>query len=764
MSIDGRHLPPTAGILIAAVGLFAPSGIADAGQRTDQPSGSRARARANPEVIAVARASSKIEVDGRLGESAWAAAPVIEVPYESSPGENTPAPVDTECRITYDAERLYLGCTAFDPQPERIRAHLADRDSPFDDDWIGFILDTFNDQRRAFDFRVNPLGVQIDGLYGQSGGRRNDGFSWDAIWDSEGQITDDGYVVELAIPFKSLSFPETAGPQTWGIIVQRSYPRTVEHDLRSIRTDYDDSCLLCQADRISGFTQLESGADLEFDPTLTTTRTDARDSLPAPDLSTGDLEVEPGLTLHWGVTSNLSLDATLNPDFSQVEADAARLETNRRFALRFEEKRPFFLESADVFDTPEDLVFTRTVLDPVGGAKFTGKIGSNALGLFVTRDRVNSLIFPGSQGSDQTVGAGDVTGAVGRYRRDVGESSTIGVLVTDREGADYHNRVAGVDGRLRLTGRASLSFQYAHSDTRYPDAIARAFQQPTGSFAGALAMARAEYETRNWDLSTVYEKTTTDFRADAGFVPRVGLEGGRARVERSFWSEGQPWFTRFSFTADGEYFEDESGRVNSRSAELSANYSGPLQSFVDLEFTWEDERVGDRLFSIAQQDIFLRVTPSGALEFRFRGAIGEDIDFSNARKADLLRLSPNLTWRLGRHINLNFEHDFERLSHQGQRIFDVNLTELRLRYHFSTEAFLRAIVQYRNLSRNPELYAEPVERREEEIFTQLLFSYKLDPRTVFFLGYTDNREGMGRIDLTQTDRTFFMKLGYAWRP
>ena len=196
------------------------------------------------------RTSSEVKIDGVLDEPAWADALSLSLGYQWFPTDNAAAPVETECYLTYDTSNLYLACQAFDPDPSKIRAHLADRDTPFQDDHVLFLLDTFNDQRRAFQFRINPYGVQMDALLGVG----FEDFSWDEIWASKGRITGEGYTVEAAIPFKSLSFPEeTEGPQTWGIIVERSYPRSVRHRIQNIEQDLSNSCLLCQADKVTGF-------------------------------------------------------------------------------------------------------------------------------------------------------------------------------------------------------------------------------------------------------------------------------------------------------------------------------------------------------------------------------------------------------------------------------------------------------------------------------------------------------------------------------
>jgi hypothetical protein len=298
----------------------------------------------------VSPASSEIKIDGALDEPAWQTTAAGDLPFEWLPGDNIPAPVDTEFLITFSRSHLYIGLRCFDPEPSRIRAHLMDRDDTdilVQDDHISLIIDPFNDERRGFQFRVNPLGVQADAIFSELEGYED--FSWDAIWASAGKITEWGYSIEIAIPFSQLRFPASEDIQTWGFSAERSYPRNIRHRMTSHRRDRNLACILCQMNKITGFQGMETGMNMEIDPTLTANRTDNRNDFPSGSMEAGDIKADPGLTVRWGITPNLILNATANPDFSQIEADVAQLEVNTRFAVRYPEKRPFFLEGADFF-------------------------------------------------------------------------------------------------------------------------------------------------------------------------------------------------------------------------------------------------------------------------------------------------------------------------------------------------------------------------------------------------------------------------------
>jgi len=712
--------------------------------------------------VRVAPAASRIEVDGALDEPAWASAAVVPLTHEWLPRDNAPPPVATECLVTFDDDRLYVAFRAHDPSPSEIRAYLADRDTAFEDDAVGFYIDTFNDRRRAFHFRANPLGVQLDAAVSDVDGSED--FSWDAIWASAGRITADGYTVEMAIPFEQLRFPRAAEEQSWGFLALRNYPRSVVHDLRSTYDDKSLDCLVCQFDTLTGFTGMDPGYNLEVVPTVTAGHSEARPELDAPFETTSE-DVEAGVSARWGITPNVVLNATVNPDFSQVEADAAQLDVNERFALFFPEKRPFFLEGADFFATPLDVVFTRTVADPTFGVKLTGKEGPHAFGLFAAEDRLNNLIFPGPEFSSFTSLDQDVRSAVLRYRRDVGATSTLGVLYAGREADDYRNHVLGLDGTVRLSDSDTLRLHAAGSETAYPDALALAEGQPLGSFQDLAWQLEYTRVTREWFWYLRGAERGEDFRADSGFLPQVGYREAVGLVERTFWGGPDTWYSRFLAQLDYTHRETEAGARLEDGANLVLTYEGPVQSLVSLGVRPNREAFLGEEFENLRGDLRMGLRPSGAvgLEIFLRG--GEIIDFVNVRQAEFLLVQPRIDFRLGRRVSGSLEHLWEEFDVPGGgRFLEANLTQASLVYHLSVRTFFRAILQYQDVERDLALYTvEPKpEPEEEELFSQLLFSYKLNPETVVFLGYSDLHQGFQGIDLTQRNRTFFLKVGYAF--
>ncbi|HET9229214.1 MAG TPA: DUF5916 domain-containing protein, partial [Thermoanaerobaculia bacterium] len=602
----------------------------------------------------ISRATSPIKIDGSLDEAAWQGAAVIDLAFETRPAENMPPPVKTECLITHDDDQLYVAFRAHDPDPKQIRAHLSDRDRAFDDDFVGIVLDPFNDERRAFEFFVNALGIQMDLFMDDVGG--NESETWDAIWASAGRITEGGYEVEIAIPFSSLRFPRTEGAQIWGFDALRFYPRSQRHRLASQPMDRNVSCYLCQVSKMTGFGGVTPGMNLELVPTVTSTRSDAKPDAFQDSLVEGDVETELGFTGKWGMTPNLTLNAALNPDFSQVEADAAQLDINTTFALFFPEKRPFFLEGADFFRTPFEAVFTRNVADPEWGLKVTGKEGKNAMGVFVAQDDRTDFLIPGSESSSTASLDEESTDAVIRYRRDLGASSAVGVLATSREGIDYSNLVAGIDGLYRVDDSNSFRGQYLSSQTEYPLAIHgnKSLRQSGDTLEDDALYLSFDHSSRNWYGYARYDDVGDLFRADMGFMPQVDYTFMIAGGDRIWHGDQGDWWTRASVGGDWDERKDQAGNLLEREVEVRGNFNGPMQSYVELVAGQRKRAFNGVTFDEDFASSYGEVQPSGSFRFNLYVRTGDDIDFANTRPGEVLVLEPGFRLLLGRHLRFGF--------------------------------------------------------------------------------------------------------------
>jgi hypothetical protein len=720
--------------------------------------------RSNP--YSVPKTTQTISVDGVLDEEVWQGALALELRYEVEPGENIEPPVRTECFITYNDSRLFAAFKCYDSETGLIRANFSDRDRIESDDYVMLQLDTFNDERRAFVFASNPLGVQWDAVHVNQSWDS----TWDAIWDCAGRTYEWGYAVEFAIPFDQLRFVKSGEAKVWGFDANRILPRGLEHTIGAFPRDRSNNCYHCQMLKIEGFDDATPGRNLELAPTVTAVRTDARSELPAGDFQKVNQDAEVGLTAKWGLTSNMTLQAAANPDFSQVEADALQLDINQPFALFYREKRPFFTEGADYFETlanrmiedPLFPVYTRTIRDPLWGMKLTGKEGANTFGGFVVQDDITNLIFPGEEWSRSASMPDANYSSVFRYRRDAGNKYSLGALLTDREGNDYFNRVFGFDGDFRFTDRDRLVIQALGSSTQYPSSLAEGYGQEQGEFSDYIWMFHYRHGTRNYRVYADYQDVGTGFRADLGYMPRVGYTKGEVGVGYTWWGESGDFLNRMNFDANFDQTRRQNGDLMEREIELLADFMGPWQSMAFVYYGARNRVYEGNRFSQDFKGFFFAMQPSGRLSLMTMYAFEDKIDYSHGRPASEFCFAQNMAVNVTRSLNFDLSYTYLTLKVEGGRLFRVNAMDATLIYQFDRRTFIRAILQYTDIEQNQELYAFTVDRNSNSLFTQFLFSYKINPRTVLFIGYTDNYFGNQDFSILQTDRTFFVKLGYAW--
>ena len=706
----------------------------------------------------IPRIESQPRIDGVLDEEVWDRAWSANLDYEVSPGENIPAPIRTEVLVMYDANRLYVGFRAYDPDPKAIRAHLSDRDQAWSDDWIGVVLDTFNDERRNYLFVVNPLGVQMDLIEVEASG----GTPWDGIWSSAATITDWGWSAELEIPFSTLRFQRSARPQIWGFDAIRGYPRNVDHQMGLFARDRSNNCYLCQADKIEGFAGVSPGRNIEFVPTLTATRTDERQELPAGELVIGDPDIELGLTARWGVTPNLTLSGTINPDYSQVEADALQLTVNRPFAIFFPELRPFFMEGADYFDTLMDVVYTRMMREPSWGLKLTGKEGAHTIGAYVVDDEITNLIIPGSESSDFTSLDQPNTSTVLRYRHDIGNRFTLGGIFTNREGANYRNRIAGIDGDLRLSGKDRVFFQLARSQSSYPDEVVEDFDQPDGTIEDWAGKIYYSHQTRTWLWWAVLSDVGTDFRADLGFMPQVDYQHREAGIGYQWNATDTSWYSRMDIKAKVADTVDQTGFLLFHEDVVQFTLEGPQQLHAVIRPSRAREGYNGEEFEFNRLRLHLCGKPNSHSAAKLDLDAGGQVDYVNTRPGDFLNISAGFWYRFGKHLYIQPDYTRERMEVEEGWLYTTTLTQLTASWQFNPRCFVRAILQHVDDHFNTDLYTDDRDPEEDRLFTQFLFSYKLNPRTVFFLGYSDNSFANQDYGFVVGDRTVFAKIGYAW--
>jgi len=519
--------------------------------------------------LAIPRATQRPSIDGVLDDTAWRGAALLEHWVQTRPGDNVTPAGPTVAYLTYDANALYLAVRAGDAAGKtRGRLHERDGVAMQGQDFITVLIDTFNDRRRAFSIYLNPLGIQGDGIQIEGGG-----FSeWDGLFDSRGRMSPEGYVIELAIPFKSLRFPAGA-EQRWGFAIVRHYGRDGMEDTPWKR-NRDLSCDLCQMITLTGIRGIGANRNLELNPALVSRISSQRPELASP-FAPSTTGTQLGLNGKIGLTSGLTLDATWNPDFSQIEADAGQLELNNRLALFFPEKRPFFLESTDILESrvslpgqfadfnpaPMNLVYTRRVVEPDAGAKLTGKLGRLRVGAIAALDAAHDYEFASAIGGLSPAQLDPFDGdrarvGVARGKLDVLADGFIGGTLTARRFADGHQFTGAVDTRLRFGAGTTVHLLAAHSESRDPtlyrrvsgrlastlgsgsaldaalDSLpAEARDQDGAARRGNGIQAQIEYASRHWNLGAGYADLTDHFETALGFTPRTDLALFGAKLE-----------------------------------------------------------------------------------------------------------------------------------------------------------------------------------------------------------------------------------------
>ena len=710
----------------------------------------------------IPRITNPPTIDGVVEANEWKEATRIPVNIEVEPGDNLEAQVFAEALLMENGEALYIAYIAEDPEPNQIRGFYQDRDTGWNGDWIGITLDTFNDERRAFGFYVNPLGVQMDSIHDDVNQREDE--SWNGIWDSVGQITENGYTVEVSIPLKQLRFAETDSIQTWGVEILRQYPRDRVTVISSQEMDRDVSCYLCQISKMQGFDDLEPTRNLEIIPTVTALSIENRDPI-IDDWEREDFDPEGSLDVRWGITQDIYLNATINPDFSQVEADSTRLDVNNTFSLFFPERRTFFLDGADYFDTYENLVHTRNIASPEYGLKLTGKTGDHTYGVVAANDETTSFIIPKSL-SSRIASIKDMKSkvAIGRYRMDLFENSTIGALVTDRRGSGYKNTVVSIDASLRPTDSDTISIQSMYSSSDYPLMIQDQYSQES-SISDHSHVIEYQHNDRRWDWRLGYYDWGDDFRADLGFINRVDFKHIVATVGHTWRWDGDGFFSRIRFAADYDRTEDQSGLRLEEETEFFLNMDGPKQSYLNGLFGGSETYWNGKYFDEQFNMINVGFSPTPNLTISSLIRYEDVVDFANTRLGYSKRWGPRIRYRFGRHFLLDVGHQFQDFESDREHLFSANLTDVRATYQFDTRSFLRLTIQYADRERNQDNYLYPIEGRSRDLGAQLLYSYKVNAATRFFFGYSDS--GFQNDDynsIEYTNRTFFAKFSYAWLP
>jgi hypothetical protein len=709
--------------------------------------------------------SSVPQIDGVFDATEWGDALRVELTNETHPSQNVPAPVATEVYLMEDGEHFLVAFVAQDPEPDQIRAFYRDRDRAFQDDFVGFVIDTFNDERRAFEFFSNPLGVQMDLIQDDVARREDD--SWNALWDSAGQINATGFVVEMRVPLKQLRFPSGLDKQTWGIDLLRFYPRDVRHRISNNTTDYSATCYLCLFKKAEGFANLEQRTNLQVIPTVTSRWTENRPKPATDSWVRDDPEFDGGVDVRWGINEDMILNATINPDFSQVEADQAQIDVNNTFVLFFPERREFFLDGAEYFNTNADLVYTRNISDPDYGVKLTGKTGNHTYAVMGADDQRTGFVIPGNLGSRiATIADTSSQDMAARYRYDFGRRLTMGTLLTARSADDYSNTVVSTDMNWQVARSDRVTAQLMRSDSEYPVAVQTGFNQ-LPELSDTAWQVRYNHQGQNFRLNANVNDYGKDFRADLGSINKVDYREyvlNPSYAWRAAPGAQAPLFSELGVWSNWNKSWDQADLELQEQVQGGIFFNGPWQSFGESWVGVAQRYYNGQYFDLNFRGFFTQFQPWAGAQFRINVNAGKAIDFANTQVGDNFSYGPGFTVQLGRHLQTQLNWNHQELDVAGGQLFSTNLFDVRLTYQFDNKSFVRAILIHSDTERNAALYRNRVDARSKSFNTQLLYSYRFNAQTRFFVGYSDAAMQDASVsDLEATNHTVFAKFSYAWQ-
>jgi len=769
------------------------------------------------QAVRMARFVSSPAIDGKLDEDVWQRATVLKDFYQTQPGDNIAPSSPTVARLGYDDKFLYAGIHAFN-DPRKIRATVAKRDEVTNDDYVAIYLDTFNDRRTAYVLMLNPLGIQQDGIFTE--GSEPD-YSVDVVMQSKGMLTGDGYTIEIAVPFSSFKY-ETGNGKLWGIHILRQIKSLDEENswmpLRRDKTGTKETRarFLAQAGHLTGFENIAAERTLEIIPTFAITETGKRvRALPASSIETNPgrwlnqpLKPAPGLTAKVMLTTGMSLDAAVNPDFGEVEADQPQITANQRFPLFFEEKRPFFLEGIDLFRTPVQAVHTRTIIDPDAAMKLSGKAGRTSFGLMLASDnapgnfseeeRADPALLPGIErflGKNAHVG-------VLRIRRDVGYQSSVGMIATGYNFIEKYNHLAGIDGRLSVSPNTFFNFQLLGTTSRRFFYDSKAAQNIYRTGNGLGYFTELNKTGRHLSLQLASEGYTPDYRADLGYTLRVDMN--RWSVFARYNSEPKPnatlisWsvlltsLTQFDWQGRRQY-EYHYPRVLlnfKRQTFLNFYLYRDFLRLFEEEFgpqrtaTRPGAFVGASERSTVFKGLVIEAGTAPSKKYSFKALVDNtwdqfDFDFGAGQKfprvspaalmdpnapldpgpGKALNMTASATYQPTDALRVALDYTKSRLVRNDTKrvAFDQNLYSLRANYYFTRFTFARTRLDYDTMIAN--------------VRGQFLLGWTPNPGTALYLGYNDdlNYDGFNPFTnhyepgLRRNSRVFFMKFSYLLR-
>jgi len=736
---------------------------------------------------ATRRAPAEITIDGLLDDPGWVGVGRAGHFTERSPGNNIAPLVETETWITYDDKNLYVAFVCTD-DPAAIRATMCQRDQFFDDDAVGIHLDTFGEAQWAYELYVNPYGIQMDRMWTLVQGSAR---GFDMIWHSAAQVTETGYTVEIAVPFASMRFPAN-DVQEWRVDFRRIHPRDSYHEYAWSAHDRDDQCKPCQWGTVTGIEGVKAGKGLEILPSVmafqTSNITDETDA--DSDLDHGDIKGEASLGVKYKATSDVTLEATLNPDFSQIEADADQIDVNTTIVLLFPERRPFFQEGNDLFRTYFNSFYTRMIVNPEIAAKGTARWTKSSLAYMFARDENSPYIIPTEERSyARSLNYSSVH--VLRGLQSLGNNSHAGFMLTDRR---YDSGGSGTilsgDANIRLSSHYSWLGQFVWSNTEEPDGVDI---NPGETFADGKHTVDLDGETYtgnafitqlrrgadHWNFTLDYNQVGQTYRTQTGYDPwndqrnayiytnyNINFEEGLIeRITPGFFING-----RWNMAGIRKWRHANpqvSMRLRWAQTNLNLGYTAGEETWSGVEFK-----------DLWTANLFINSRPSDRVGYFLRFNVGEGPAIFSLERGDEVSASVAMDLKPWDSLVIEPTVDYiKSTSSEGNELlYEQTIARIRLRWQLTQRFSLRLVVQH-NSSDNPP-WREAAEAGDYPTYhmdfgskweVDPLLTYRVNSFSVFYLGSTHDYRDFNAAApnssklYRQTQRQYFMKLQYLFQ-
>ena len=760
----------------------------------------------NPKIqLILDKLATPIELDGQI-EPIWQQQKTFGNFTEYVPSENRAPLVQTNGYLTYDNNNIYVAFVCQDSNMAALRASYSDRDQIYNDDYVGVCIDPNGDDQKNYQFYANPQGIQGDRLALANGLEEDD---FDLVWQSEARIYETYWTVEMKIPFESLRFPDSE-EQTWSVHFLRHYPRDNEYSYSWMPITEDNSNFMAQAGQLTFNLPKQGGQNrtLEFLPYTIATQHHFRNESPASSnfdqWEHDDIEKRAGFGVKYGLSSNMTLDVTYNPDFSQIESDGGQISVNNPFALFFDERRPFFQEGQEIYvvdmntngiilDQYINLFYSRSINNPLMAGKLSGKVGNWMIGYTTAYDQNTPYIVPMEERSAVLATNKNSYNNIMRAKYDLGNQSSVGFFVSDRRlKTNGANTVTAVDGTYRLSEKykmaaiAAYSYTEEMNDTELSQSIGSETFEAGGeektaafdgeNFSGSLLRLKMQRDARHLDWALALEDFSPGFRSENGFVTTTGYRMGEATAQYSFRWDDHPLFTSISPRMNTWRKFNYDGIIKDTGVSTSTQFQFRQQTFIRLGgFIFNRENLRGKQFGDARQ-LWLTLFNNSwnNLNGWIYASVGKEINrFGNEKDVrNPFEIVPSVRYTLFLNVkpstkinnDLQFQDFYLWQEFGDDQIVGQKILRDTFSYQFNKKLFIRLIAEFQIVKYH--VASVPGMITEKSFTVDPLISYKLNPFSVFFVGAQLGSKTdffLDWNDMRMANQDFYIKFQYLFR-